>query len=90
MCWWMMSWIVAQATQQEKIKFLYQDQIHKLLATSPDALPLSHWVSFLYYRICIICHMVLHVHVHPLNFAFDSSKINGYAFTIVHYLKCII
>ena len=29
MCWWMMSWIVAQATQQEKIKFLYQDQIHK-------------------------------------------------------------
>ena len=45
---------------------------------------LYHWVireswftksSFLYYHICIICHMVLHVHVHPLNFAFDSSKI---------------
>ena len=51
---------------------------------------LYHWAtreswftkfSFLYYYICIICHMVLHVHVHPLNCAFDSSKINGYAFT---------
>ena len=42
MCWWMMSWIVTQATQQEKIKFLYQDQIYKLLPTSPDALPLSY------------------------------------------------
>ena len=26
--------------------------------------------------------MVLHVHVHPLNFAFDSSKINGSSFNV--------
>ena len=33
--------------------------------------------------------MVLHVHIHPLNFAFDSSKINDYAFACtllkIHY-----
>ena len=30
----------------------------------------------------MICHMVLHVDVHPLNFAFDSSKINGSSFNV--------
>ena len=43
MCWWMVMWIVTQATWQEKKKFLYQGPIiYKLLSTSPDALPLSY------------------------------------------------
>ena len=90
MCWWMMMWIKLHKQLGRKKK---SSCIRDQLSTNYCLLVqmLYHWAtrqswftkfSFLYYRICIICHMVLHVDVHPLNFAFDSSKINGSSFNV--------
>ena len=89
MCWWMMMWIVTQATWQEKkvlvsgtkstnywllVQMLYHWATRQSWFTKINSLFCTiTYVSFV---------MVLHVDVHPLNFVFDSSKINGSSFNV--------
>ena len=89
MCWWMMSWIDKSSpcirTKSTNYWLLVQMLYHWATRES--------WFtkfSFLYYYICIICHMVLHVHVHPLNYIVRLILQKLMVIHLhVHYLKCI-